>query len=86
MVAKLIKYNEEVFKPQPSQRYPDPQPIPMMCIFLDVEGLNDPVKVQIKKASCSGDPATCSQVYIDCLPRYNSSGRMYWKPSVVKFA
>ena len=86
MVAKLIKYNEEVFKPQPSQRYPDPQPIPMMCIYLDVEVLNDPVKVQIKKESCSGNPATCSQVYIDCSPRYNSSGRMYWKPCVVKFA
>lgn len=86
MVAKLIKYREELFTPQPSQRYPNPQPIQMMVIHLDVDGLNDPVKIQVKKEACSGNPASCSQVYIDCLPRYNSAGRIYWKPSVVKFA
>lgn len=86
MVAKLVKFHEETFTPQPSQRNSNASPIPMMVIYLDVEGLSDTVKVQIKKASCSGNPDTCTQVYIDCAPRYNSSGRMYWKPSVVKFA
>lgn len=86
MVAKLIKFSENVFTPAPSDRVPNPVGIPMLCIFLDVEGLNDPVKIQVKKSSCSGDPNSCSQVYVDCIPRYNSSGRIYWKPSVVKFA
>lgn len=86
MVAKLIKFHEETFTPKPSNYNPDPSPIPMVVIYLDVEGLNDPVKIQIKKDSCSGNPNTCSQVYVDCTPRYNSAGRMYWKPCLVKFA
>lgn len=79
MVANCIKVATDVYTP-PSGG----DPIPMVIAYLDVEGMSDIVKVQLAASKVDGKPAP-GEVYVDCRPRYGSGGRMYWKPSQIKF-
>ena len=78
MTANCIKVATDVYTP------PSGDPVPMVIAYLDVEGMSDIVKVQIAASKVDGKPAP-GEVYVDCKPRYGSGGRMYWKPSQLRF-
>lgn len=78
MVAKCIKWREEVYTPTQGD------PVPMFCLFLDVEGFSDVVKVQISRNKVQGTVKE-GECYVDCSPRFSNGGRVNWKPCLVRF-
>lgn len=80
MTATCIKFNHSVYNP------PKGDPIPMLVVFLDVEGFSDVVKIQLSEKKVQGEPAVNGTVYVDCAPKFGSGGKLYWKPSVLRFA
>lgn len=78
MVANCIKFREEVYKPD------NGSPVPMLCLYVDVPGMSDIVKVQIAQKRVEGQPKV-GECYIDCAPRFSNGGRINWKPCLVRF-
>lgn len=81
MTANCVKAYRTTFTPKSGD------PVPMVTVNLDIEGMNDIVKVQVSESRCQGDPRP-GEVYIDCQPRFvkGGGGAIYWKPSLIKFS
>ena len=78
MVAKCVNFYDDVYTP------PGKEPIPMLACQLDVEGIRDLIKVQISKKKIEGTPHH-GKVALDFEPRFASGGKLYWKPSLLRF-
>lgn len=79
MNATCIKFDHSVYSP------PNGDPIPMLVTFLDIDGFSDVVKVQLSEKKVEGSPRAGGTVYVDCAPRFGSGGKLYWKPSLIRF-
>lgn len=79
MNATCSKFYHSEFVP------PNGDPIPMLVFNLDIDGFRDLVKVQISAKRVEGTPCVGASVYVDCAPRYTTGGKLYWKPSLIRF-